>query len=94
MAKTKLTRLRLPAAPKVVPAATVVEIERVVSRAQSQIGLINLILNAKRKDGADLDVGEVYYVWDALDQVERDLINLEFPIGLTYHRAIRADGAA
>ena len=85
MAKTKVTRLRLPAAPKVVPAATVVEIERVISRVQSQLGLVNMILTARRKEGLGLDVGEITYIADVLGPAEVDLINLEFPIGLLYH---------
>ena len=85
MAKTKVTRLRLPAAPKVVPAATVVEIERVISRVQSQLGLVNMNLTPRRKEGLGRDVGEITYIADVLGPAEVDLINLEFPIGLLYH---------
>ena len=93
MAKKKVARL--PKIPQKDLLAALVAIERVVSHAQSQIGLIKLVLDDHRRDGADLDTGHVFYCFDVLNQVESDLVNLVFPMGLPYHHSFaRREGAA
>jgi hypothetical protein len=61
------------------------------SEVQAAIGVVNIVLNAKRKDGHDLDIGELVYVWQILDRAERTLINFEWPLGLQYLGTVLKD---
>jgi hypothetical protein len=85
MAKTKVTRIRpVPKPRKQALHDVVIEVERRVSRALSEITVVRMVLIARKRAGDDLDCGEIACIDDVLEQAQTDMINIEWPHGLDY----------
>lgn len=85
MAKKKVARLRpVPKTPKRTLRDVVIEVERRVSRALSEITVVQMVLIARKREGDDLDVGEIACIADVLGRAQTDMINIEWPRGLDY----------
>ena len=85
MAKTKVARIRpVPKPRKHTLRDVVIEVERRVSRALSEITVVRMVLIARKRAGDDLDSGEIACIDDVLKGAQVDMINIEWPIGLDY----------
>jgi hypothetical protein len=85
MAKTKVARIRpVPKPRKHTLRDVVIEVESRVSRALSEISVVQMVLLAKKREGDDLDVGEIACIADVLGRAQVDMINIEWPLGLDY----------
>jgi len=84
------TRLRAipPASQQQTLRDVVIEVERQVSRALSEISVIQMVLEAKKREGGDLDVGEIFCIADVLGRAQYEMLNIEWPIGLDYAGSI------
>jgi hypothetical protein len=94
MARKKITRRSVgPKGSQQEWRGLVVDLEDKVSRVLSEISIIQMVLLAKKKDGGNLDTGEISCIFDVLVRAQADLINIEWPLGLTYKGSIIGEAA-
>lgn len=85
MAKKKLPHLQpVPQPRKRALRDVVIEVERRVSRALSEITVVRMVLIVRKRAGDDLDSGAIACIDDVLERAQTDMINIEWPIGLDY----------